>query len=85
MSERIDHAAEAIRLQNGARSVIRTIRADPALPPHMAAVIMLDDARLEAQLGILEQLRIANILKLNEMQMRSAFEPDPETREALGL
>lgn len=62
MSEsRIDHAAEARRLQGWARDIIRAANAAPGtLAPHMAAVIMLDDARLEAQLEITEQLRIAN-------------------------
>lgn len=61
MSDRIGHAAEARRLQGGARDIIRAANAAPGtLAPHMAAVIMLDDARLEAQLEIAEQLRIAN-------------------------
>ncbi|KUF07254.1 hypothetical protein [Leucobacter sp. G161] len=60
MSDRIDHAAEARRLQGGARTIVRAMNGDPALQPHMAAIIMLDDARLEAQLEIAEQLRIAN-------------------------
>lgn len=59
--DRIDHAAEARRLQGGARDIIRAANAAPGtLAPHMAVVIMLDDARLEAQLEIAEQLRIAN-------------------------
>ncbi len=64
MSERIDHTAEARRLQSGARSIVRAINGDPALQPHMAAVIMLDDARLEAQLALVEQQRIANIIAI---------------------
>lgn len=64
MKDRIDHAAEARRLQGGARDIVRAINGDPALQPHMAAIIMLDDARLEAQLAIAEQLRIQNLVAL---------------------
>ena len=65
MSERIDHAAEARRLQGGARDIIRAANKAPGtLAPHMAAVIMLDDARLEAQLALVEQQRISNLISL---------------------
>lgn len=60
---RIDHAAEARRLQGGARDIIRAANKAPGtLAPHMAAVIMLDDARLEAQLALVEQQRISNLI-----------------------
>ena len=65
---RIDHAAEARRLQGGARDIVRAINGDPALQPHMAAIIMLDDARLEAQLALVEQQRIANLIALSTPQ-----------------
>ncbi|KUF06853.1 hypothetical protein [Leucobacter sp. G161] len=84
-SDRIDHAAEARRLQGGARTIVRAMKGDPALQPHMAVIIMLDDARLEAQLEIAEQLRIGNILKVDEMYLRADYEPDEEIREALGI
>ncbi|MGF3056169.1 hypothetical protein [Microbacterium sp. YY-01] len=64
MSERIDHVAEARRLQGGAREIILAANKSPGtLAPHMAAVIMLDDARLEAQLALVEQQRIANLIR----------------------
>lgn len=86
MSERIDHAAEARRLQGGAREIVRTINGDPALQPHMAAVIMLDDARLEAQLAMVEQQRIANLIAyVAKWTDDEVLDVDAEIREALGL
>lgn len=42
-------------------------------------------AQVHATIAIAEQLQVANILKLNELQMRSTFEPDADIKEALGL
>ncbi|MHA3724336.1 hypothetical protein ACXR2T_10695 [Leucobacter sp. HY1910] len=69
MTEHIDHVAEARRLQGGARDIIRAANKAPGtLAPHMAAVIMLDDARLEAQLALVEQQRIANLIALGSAE-----------------
>lgn len=62
---RIDHTSEARRLQSGAREIVRAINGDPAFQPHMAAIIMLDDARLETTLALVEQQRIANLIALS--------------------
>ena len=65
MSARIDHAAEARRLQEVARGIISD--QPTAFAPHMAAVIMLDEARLEAQLALVEQQRIANLIAFSNV------------------
>lgn len=70
MTERIDHVAEAKRIQGGAREIIRATKGD--LAPHMAAVIMLDDARLEAALALVEQQRIANLIAMSALNFRDA-------------
>ncbi len=96
---RIDHAAEARRLQGSARDIIRAANKSPGtLAPHMAAVIMLDDARLEAQLALVEQQRISNLIALAGLEMNGplrhlAIQPDgpysvdvkPDIAAALGL
>lgn len=84
-TERIDHIAEARRLQEVARGIISD--QPTAFAPHMGAVIMLDEARLEAQLAIAEGQRIANLIayvQLLESQYaeaaKHADEFDWETR-----
>lgn len=84
MTMRIDHAAEARRLQGGARDIIRAANKEPGtLAPHMAAVIMLDDARLEAQLALVEQQRIANLIALGNAE-RGPYRYLDAGRTALG-
>ena len=67
MTERIDHVGEAIACEEAGLSILR--RHD--LAPHMEAVIQFDMARLHAQLALVEQQRIANRLKLAELDLRS--------------
>ena len=65
MTDRIDHVTEARRLQEAARGIISD---NPtAFAPHMGAVIMLDEARLEAQLALVEHQRIANLIAYVQM------------------
>ncbi|MFJ4173355.1 hypothetical protein [Microbacterium sp. NPDC089696] len=73
MPERIDHVAEARRLQETARGIVTD---NPtAFAPYMAAVILLDEARLEAQLALVEQQRIANVLALLRIESENRITP----------
>lgn len=60
MSERIDHAAEAVACEEAGLSLMRT----HGMAPHMEAVMQFDLARLHAQLALVEQQRIANRIAL---------------------
>ena len=60
MTERTDHAAKALELEESAEAILDR----KAIPPHMLAVIELDQARLHAQLALVEQQRMANRIAL---------------------
>lgn len=72
MSERIDHATEAQKILDGY--------------PGLIGNRPFDVAQVHATLAMVEQQRIMNILKLDEMSLRSqSYEPPGTVREALGL
>jgi cyclopropane fatty-acyl-phospholipid synthase-like methyltransferase len=58
VSARIDHAAEALACEEAGLSVMRKHE----MAPHMEAVMQFDLARLHAQLALVEQQRIANLI-----------------------
>jgi len=86
MNERIDHAAEARAHEEAGLAVMR----EAPMAPHMVAVMQFDLARLHAQLALVEQQRIANMLALARINRAGYTESTDyalirEAREALGL
>lgn len=60
MTERIDHVAEALSCEEAGLSIMR----QNPMASHMEAVMQFDIARLHAQLALVEQQRIANLLTM---------------------
>lgn len=75
MNERIDPLSESSRIWRDAID-----RGHPEAldnPVHESLMFLLG--------AVVEQQRVANILKLDEMQMRADYTPGDEVLEALGL
>jgi hypothetical protein len=81
---RIDHAAEALACEEAGLSIMR--EQSIGIAPHMEVVMQFDLARLHAQLALVEQQRIANLIAWTT---RDGYEPLSEVRniiaEGLGL
>lgn len=84
MSERIDHVGEAHACEEAGLSIMRK---NP-MAPHMEAVMQFDLARLHAQLALVEQQRIANLIAYAadvDVIRSGNHDLSVKIREALGL
>jgi hypothetical protein len=81
---RIDHAAEALACEEAGLSIMRAQAI--GIAPYMEVVMQFDLARLHAQLALVEQQRIANLIAWTT---RDGQTPIAEVRniiaEGLGL
>jgi len=72
VTARIDHVGEALACEEVGLSILR--EQVLGIAPHMAAVIQFDLARLHAQLALVEQQRIANLIAVAEWNDRALRE-----------
>lgn len=75
MTERIDHAAEATRIHAKVREAAQGVTTEE----------MLASAQVHATLALVEQQRIANTLKIDEMAMRGNYLPPEFVKDIVGI
>lgn len=87
-SDRIDHAAEARRVAGIADATYEAIdprNGEMSVAQMIEAQTLAHVAQVHATLALVEQQRVMNILKVDEMGLRANYDPGDEIREALGI